>query len=118
MPGGGGGADSLGLGTNCETTAPPPFFDKGQPLVLLFPNLQPPLFMDTQEQPLEISIKWEFSVLHTSYFSKLLYQKLSKINMHVYNCYNCRILDTKTLTAPLSYNIIREQPPFLSHLAS
>ena len=55
---------------------PPPlafFFDKGQPLVLLSPNLQPPLFMDTPEQPLEISNKWEFSVLHMSYFTKLLY---------------------------------------------
>ena len=39
--GGGGGTDSLSLGTNCETAAPPPppplvpFFFKGQPLVLL-----------------------------------------------------------------------------------
>ena len=59
--GGGGGTDSLRLGTNCETTAP--LFDKGQP----------PLCMDAQEQPLEISIKWEFALLHMSYFSKLLY---------------------------------------------
>ena len=82
------GTDSLRLGTNCETTALPPlFFDKGQPLVLLSPNLQPPLFMDTQEQPLEISIKWEFSVLHMSYFSKLLYQKFSRTNLNVYTCY-------------------------------
>ena len=43
-PWGGGGTDSLSLGTNCETTAP--FLDKGQPLVLPSPNLQPPLFMD------------------------------------------------------------------------
>ena len=51
--GGGGGTDSLRLGTNCETTAPP-LFDKGQPMVLLSPNLQPPLLKGTQEQPLEI----------------------------------------------------------------
>ena len=69
--GAGGGTDSLSLGTNCETTAP--LFDKGQPLVLLSPNLHPPLFMNTQEQPPNISIKWEFSVLHMSYFTKLLY---------------------------------------------
>ena len=51
--GGGGGTDSLRLGTNCESDSPPPpLFDKGQPLELLSSNLQPPLFMDTQEQPL------------------------------------------------------------------
>ena len=33
-------------------------FNTCQPLVLPSPNLQSPLFMDTQEQPLEISIKW------------------------------------------------------------
>ena len=68
---GGGCTDPLNLGT-CETTAPR-LFDKGQPLVLLSPNLQPPFCMDTQEQPLEISIKWEFTVLHMPYFTKLLY---------------------------------------------
>ena len=30
----------------------------------------------------------------------------------------CRILDAKTLTALLSCNIIRGQPPFFSHLVS
>ena len=55
---GGGGTDSLSLGTNCETAAP--LFDKIQPLVLPSRNLQLPLFIDTQEQPLEISIKLEF----------------------------------------------------------
>ena len=59
-PGGGGW---LSLGINCETTAP--FFDKGQPLVLQSPNLQPPIFMDTQEQPLEINVKWWiFSIVY------------------------------------------------------
>ena len=54
----GGCTDSLSLCTNCKTTAPPPpfFWDKGQPLVLPSPKLQPPLFMDTQKQPLEIII--------------------------------------------------------------
>ena len=51
----------------------PPLFGIGKPLVLLSPNLQPPIFTNTQEQPLEISIKWEFSALHMSYFTKLLY---------------------------------------------
>ena len=37
-PGGGGGTDSLSLGTNCETTAPPPFWP------LTAPVLQPPKF--------------------------------------------------------------------------
>ena len=51
--GGGGGTDSLslGVGTNCEST--PIIF--GQAPVLLPPNLQPPLFMDAQEQLLEIN---------------------------------------------------------------
>ena len=44
------------LGTNCKTTAP--LFGQRTAPVLLSPNLQLPLFMDTQEQPLEISIKW------------------------------------------------------------
>ena len=61
--GGGGGTDSLSLGTNEKLQ--PPFFvkkkkkkKKGQPLVLPSPNLQPPIVIDTQEQPLKISIKW------------------------------------------------------------
>ena len=57
--GGGGGTDSLSLRTNYETTAPPPpFFGQRTAPVLLPPNLQPPLFMDNQAQPLEISVKW------------------------------------------------------------
>ena len=57
-PGGGGGrgTDSLSLSTNCETTAP--LFGQRTAPVLLPPNLQPPLFMDNQAQPLEISVKW------------------------------------------------------------
>ena len=54
--GGGGGTDSLSLSTNCETTAP--LFEQRTAPVLLPPNLQPPLFMDNQAQPLEISVKW------------------------------------------------------------
>ena len=53
--GGGGGTDSLSLGTNCETTAPP-FWPLTAP-VLLPPNLQPPIFMEAQGQPLEINIE-------------------------------------------------------------
>ena len=82
---GGGGTDSLRLGT---AKLQPPFFGQGQPLVLPSPNLQPPFFMDTYEQPLEISIKWEFSVLHMSYFSQLLYQQLSRRNLNVNNRIN------------------------------
>ena len=52
VPGGGGGAtDSLTLSAN-------PLFGQRTAHVLLPPNLQPPLFMDNQAQPLEISIKW------------------------------------------------------------
>ena len=47
-----GGTDSLSLGTHLETTTP--LFGHGQPLVLPSPNLQPPLFMETQGQPLQI----------------------------------------------------------------
>ena len=47
-----GGTDSLSLGTDFETTFP--FFGHGQPLVLPSPNLQPPLFMEAQGQPLQI----------------------------------------------------------------
>ena len=50
--GGGGGTDSLSLGTDLETTAP--LYGHGQALVLSSPILQPPLFMETQGQPLEI----------------------------------------------------------------
>ena len=56
-PGGGGGdTDSLSLSTNCETTAP--IFGQRTAPVLLPPNLQPPLFMVNEAQPLEISKKW------------------------------------------------------------
>ena len=56
--GGGGGGEALTLCVWVPTAKKqPPFFDKQQPLVLS-PNLEPPLFMDTQEQPLEISVKW------------------------------------------------------------
>ena len=47
---GGGGTDSLSLGTHLETTAP--FLGNGQPLVLPSPDLQPPLFKEAQGQPL------------------------------------------------------------------
>ena len=69
---GGGGHGLFEFGYQLRNYSPP-FFDKGQPLVLPSPNLQPPLFIDTQEQPLEISIKWKFSVLHMSYCTKLFY---------------------------------------------
>ena len=52
---GGGGTDSLSLGTNCETTAPP-FWLLTTP-VLQPPNLQPALFMEAKGQPLEINIE-------------------------------------------------------------
>ena len=52
----GGGTDSLSLGTNCETTAP--LFGQRTAPVLLPPNLQPPLFMGAQGQPLEINSEW------------------------------------------------------------
>ena len=45
---GGGGTDSLGFGYPFENYSPPPFFGHGQPLVLPSPNLQPPLFIETQ----------------------------------------------------------------------
>ena len=52
--GGGGGTDFLNLGTDLETTVP--LFGHGQPLVLPSPNLQPPLFVEAQGQPLQIVI--------------------------------------------------------------
>ena len=58
LGGGGGGTDSFSLGTDLETTAPPPLFlfGRGQPLVLPSPNLQPLLFTEAQGQPLQIVI--------------------------------------------------------------
>ena len=53
---GGGGTDSLSLGTNCETAPPLPFWPLTAP-VLHPPNLQPPLFMEAEGQPLEINIE-------------------------------------------------------------
>ena len=49
--GGGGGTDSLSMGTNCKTTAA--LFGQRTVPVLLPPNLQPPLFMETQAQLIE-----------------------------------------------------------------
>ena len=87
-------------------------FDKGQPLVFLSPYLQPPLFMDTQEQLLEISIKWEFSVLH---MSKSLYQNVSRTNLNIYNCYMMKNIGCKDSDSSfiLQYNK-RTAPLFLA----
>ena len=65
----GGGTNSLSLGTNCTATAPL-LWQRTAPG---FANLQPPLFMDTQEQPLEIIASWDFSVSDISNFNKLSY---------------------------------------------
>ena len=51
-----GGTDSLSLSTNCETTAP--LFGQRTSPVLLPPNLQPPLYMGAQGQPLDINHEW------------------------------------------------------------
>ena len=52
-----GVTDSLSLGTNLETTVH--LFGHGQPLVLQPPNVQPPLFMEAQEQHFHIvTFRW------------------------------------------------------------
>ena len=71
--GGGGGTDSLSLSTNCETTAP--LFGQRTAPVLLPPNLQPPLFMDNQAQPLEIRVKWCIFCIHISFFYQIIVLK-------------------------------------------
>ena len=55
-PGGRGGTESLSLGTNCETTAPPPFWTKDSPCFATDTFTAPP-FMDTNGQPIEINIE-------------------------------------------------------------
>ena len=77
-----GGTDSLSLSTNCETTAPR--FGQSTAPVLLPPNLQPPLFMDNQAQPLEISIKWCIFCITYIIFYQI---KVSRTNLNAYNCY-------------------------------
>ena len=62
-PEGGGGTDSLSWGTDLETTAPPPLFGHGQPLVLPSSNLQPPLFIKANDSPLKLSLIAEFHCL-------------------------------------------------------
>ena len=59
-PGWGWGSTySMSLGTDLETTAPPPLFffsfGHGQSLVLPPTNLQPILFMEAQGQALQIA---------------------------------------------------------------
>ena len=49
----GGATHSLGVGTNCKTTAP--HFGKRHLLDFQSPNLQPPLFIEAQAQPLQIN---------------------------------------------------------------
>ena len=75
---GGGGTDSLSLATVPNAKLQSPFRTiLGQPS----PILQPPRFMDAQEQPLEISIKrciFVFSVFHLLYFTQLLFFRSHK----------------------------------------
>ena len=71
-----GGTDSLSLGTNCSYS--PPFLDKRQPLVLLPPNSQPPLFMDAQGQP--STLNDEFAIFNVNilpyYCFKRVYEQI------------------------------------------
>ena len=102
-PGGGGGTDSLSLSTNCETTAP--LFGQRTAPVLLPPNLQPPLFMDNQAQPLEISVKWCIFCITYIIFYQIMVLKGFKNKWNAYNCY-------------LMWNIgckYSDSPPFIQY---
>ena len=76
-------------------------------MVLLSPNLPPPLFMDTQEQPLEISIEWRTFFIAYNHILPIIVLNGFKNKSACIQV----ILGAKTLTAHLSYNIIRGKPP-------
>ena len=61
--------------------------------------------MDTQEQPFEISIKWEFSVLHVISYQIIVltgFKNTFECIHLLYQMYNIGCKDSA-----LSYNIIR-----------
>ena len=81
---GGGGTDSLSLGTNCETTAP--LFGQRAAPILLPPHLTPPLLIDAQEQPME-TLNDKFSISNILYFTLLLFQEGLRTNLNACNRY-------------------------------
>ena len=58
----GGATHSFGVGTNCETTAPT--FWQRQLLDFQCQNLQPPIFIEAQGQPLQINNYQSISLVY------------------------------------------------------
>ena len=113
--GGGGGHSLFELGYQLrETTAPLFFLAKDSPRFCHLQIYSTPIFMDTKNSPLKSKFSQAVCIVYIIFYHIIVLKGFKNKSECIQLLFAIDKFDAKTLTAPLSYNIIRGQPHFLA----